>query len=131
MFLNIARLLLMTATAMTSLFAWDSVWIPAIPWAICCFYGVVLAAPIVLGVGMLSAGAQADWMSDEFMVTLLFVLPTVLSMLVKPTIRLIQRMASDNSENADRPTMPSSVPLTRGTPPAGQEPRLGSRSAHG
>ena len=30
-----------------------------------------------------------------------------------------------------RPTMPSSVPLTRGTPPAGQEPRLGSRSAHG
>ena len=29
------------------------------------------------------------------------------------------------------PTMPSSVPLTRGTPPAGQEPRLGSRSAHG
>ena len=30
-----------------------------------------------------------------------------------------------------RPTMPSSVPLTRGTPPAGQEPRHGSRSAHG
>ena len=29
------------------------------------------------------------------------------------------------------PTMPSSVPLTRGTPPAVQEPRLGSRSAHG
>ena len=29
------------------------------------------------------------------------------------------------------PTMPSSVPLTRVTPPAGQEPRLGSRSAHG
>ena len=31
----------------------------------------------------------------------------------------------------DGRTMPSSVPLTRGTPPAGQEPRLGSRSAHG
>jgi hypothetical protein len=31
----------------------------------------------------------------------------------------------------ERPTMPSSVPLTRGTPPATQEPRLGSRSAHG
>ena len=29
------------------------------------------------------------------------------------------------------PTMPLSVPLTRGTPPAGQEPRHGSRSAHG
>ena len=29
------------------------------------------------------------------------------------------------------PTLPSSVPLTRGTSPAGQEPRLGSRSAHG
>ena len=29
------------------------------------------------------------------------------------------------------PTMPSSVPLTRGTPPAEQEPRRGSRSAHG
>jgi hypothetical protein len=28
-------------------------------------------------------------------------------------------------------TMPSSVPLTRVTLPAGQEPRLGSRSAHG
>ena len=28
-------------------------------------------------------------------------------------------------------TMPSSVPQTRGTPPAGQEPRHGSRSAHG
>ena len=30
-----------------------------------------------------------------------------------------------------RPTKPSSVPLTRGTSPAGQEPRHGSRSAHG
>ena len=29
------------------------------------------------------------------------------------------------------PTMPSSVPLPRGTPPARQESRLGSRSAHG
>ncbi len=33
--------------------------------------------------------------------------------------------------SAEWPTKPSSVPLTRGTPPARQESRHGSRSAHG
>jgi hypothetical protein len=42
-----------------------------------------------------------------------------------------QLLESLKRDRKDGPTMPSSVPLTRGTPPAGQEPRHGSRSAHG
>ena len=52
-----------------------------------------------------------------------------------PELRVYVLMSGAIQENAfmknNRPTRPSSVPLTRGTPPAGQEPRHGSRSAHG
>ncbi len=48
---------------------------------------------------------------------------------IDPTIRAMVLARLREFNNA--PTMPSSVPLTRGTPPAGQESRHGSRSAHG
>ena len=43
----------------------------------------------------------------------------------------VERLVNDIRAEIQAPTKPSSVPLTRGTPPAGQEPRHGSRSAHG
>ena len=40
----------------------------------------------------------------------------------------VEKLVHDIRAEIRAPTKPSSVPLTRGTPPAGQEPRLGSRS---
>ena len=65
---------------------------------------------------------------------ILVILPSRNTFRVTPVEREVSTPLRDILEEVmakERPTMPSSVPLTRGTPPAGQEPRLGSRSAHG
>ena len=48
-------------------------------WLVLCIAGVLLMIPVVLCVFSMADGAQADWMSDGFVVVVFFVMPTVLS----------------------------------------------------
>jgi len=54
-------------------------WVPGIPWMIISIIGIVLTIPLVMIIGMGAGCAQADWMSDGFIITLCFVIPTTLS----------------------------------------------------
>jgi hypothetical protein len=55
-------------------------WVVAIPWAALCIFGIVATIPIVILIGVAAAGAQADWMSDAFVIGLTIVTPTILAM---------------------------------------------------
>ena len=50
-----------------------------VPWAILCALGLLAAIPVVFAIGIGAGAAQADWMSDGFVIGLVFVLPTILA----------------------------------------------------
>jgi hypothetical protein len=56
-------------------------WVPAIPWAVVCALGLLLIIPIVFVVGIGAGAAQADWMSDGFIIGLVIMTPTVLAVI--------------------------------------------------
>ena len=56
-------------------------WVPAIPWAVLCSLGLLLTIPIVFVIGIGAGAAQADWMSDGFIIGLVIVTPTILAMI--------------------------------------------------
>ena len=57
-------------------------WFVAIPWMILCIFGVLATLPLFVLVGINAGGAQADWMSDEFIIGLVFVIPTILAIAI-------------------------------------------------
>jgi uncharacterized membrane protein YcjF (UPF0283 family) len=57
-------------------------WIAIIPWAILCILGIIATLPIFLLIGIGAGAAQADWMSDGFIIVVCFVIPTFLAILI-------------------------------------------------
>ena len=57
-------------------------WFAAIPWVILCIFGILATLPLFVFVGINAGGAQADWMSDEFIIGLVFVIPTILAIAI-------------------------------------------------
>ena len=55
------------------------VWLPTIPWLILNFFGIILTLPILFLLGLGIGAAQADWMPDEFIFIVLFIIPTGVS----------------------------------------------------
>lgn len=48
-------------------------------WLVLCMAGVLLMISVLLVIGVGAGAAQADWMSDGFVVVVFFVMPTVVS----------------------------------------------------
>lgn len=67
---QLLRLLL--GTALTVLAAYESPlwWIVAIPWAILCVFGILATVPLLIPIRIGAGAAQADWMSDGFIIGL-------------------------------------------------------------
>lgn len=53
----------------------------AICWAALCIVGIILTLPLFFVIGMGAGAAQADWMSDGFVIVVIIILPTGLSIL--------------------------------------------------
>ncbi len=62
-------------------------WIAVIPWAILCIFGIVATIPAIFVIGIGAGGAQADWMSDAFIIGLVFVGSTVLAIAIAEFLR--------------------------------------------
>lgn len=62
-------------------------WIAAIPWAAVCIVGIIATIPIVALIGIGAGAAQADWMSDGFIIGLLIVTPTTLSLMASELMK--------------------------------------------
>lgn len=58
-----------------------------IPWAILCILGIVGTIPAIFVIGIGAGAAQADRMSDEFIIGLVFVTPTVLAIAIAEFLR--------------------------------------------
>jgi hypothetical protein len=58
---------------------WALWWIPGIPWIIVSILGILLTLPLAFVISIGAGCAQADWMSDAFIITLCFVIPTTLA----------------------------------------------------
>ena len=50
-----------------------------VPWAVLCIFGIFATIPALFVIGI---GAGADWMNDCFVIGLVFVTPTVLSIVI-------------------------------------------------
>ena len=74
--LRVATCVLTLVLVQNELSLW---WVAAIPWAVLNIVGILLSIPILLIIGAGAGAAQADWMSDEFIFTVLFIIPTVLA----------------------------------------------------
>ena len=74
-------------------------WIGVAPWVVLCVHGIILTIPVVFLIGMGAGAAQADWMSDGFIFTLLFVLPTIFSMFVSQILTLVLKRFSKTPED--------------------------------
>ncbi|MCH7229209.1 hypothetical protein, partial [Haloferula sp. A504] len=83
-------------------------WLPAIPWAVLCAMGLLLTIPIVFVIGIGAGAAQADWMSDGFIIGLVIVTPTVLAVIVS---------AIANRRKARRPAEPKQNQAEQGVAP--------------
>ena len=57
-------------------------WFAAIPWMILCIFGILATVPLFVLVGITAGGTHADWMSDEFIIGLVFVIPTILAIAI-------------------------------------------------
>lgn len=103
--LNLLRIVLCIASI--TLVAHESPWwwIAVAPWLTICIFGIILTVPVIIIIGMGAGAAQADWMSDEFIYTLIFVTPTTLALFwhsfFMPRLR---RYFSDETPAPDDPT---------------------------
>lgn len=80
---------LLTGTTSVLLVAFESSlwWIAVIPWAMLCIFGILATIPALFVVGIGAGAAQADWMSDAFVIGLLFVTPTMLAVAISEFFR--------------------------------------------
>jgi membrane protein DedA with SNARE-associated domain len=65
-------------------------WIAVVPWVIFNIIGIVLSIPLIIIIGIGAGAAQADWMSDEFICVLIFVVPTVLAVLASTLFKSLK-----------------------------------------
>lgn len=62
-------------------------WLAVVPWAVLCIFGIVATIPALIVIGIGAGAAQADWMSDSFIIGLVFVTPTVLAIAIAELYR--------------------------------------------
>lgn len=77
--LTLAQISLGILTAMAFSRGWPVWWIPGVPWIIVSILGILLTLPFFFVIGIGAGGAQADWMSDTFIIYLCFVIPTTIA----------------------------------------------------
>ena len=103
--LNILRILLCIASITLATYDSPFWWVAVAPWAVLCLVGIILTIPIVFIIGMGAGAAQADWMSDEFIFTLVFITPTALSLfwhsLIKPKLKSIISKPNSDAKESD------------------------------
>ena len=76
---NTARIILLICMIIATYTECSLWWIVAIPWAISCIVGIFITLPFIALIGIMAGAAQADWMSDEFVIFVFFIIPTALS----------------------------------------------------
>ena len=79
----------LTGMASVVLFSMESPiwWLAVLPWAVLCILGILMTLPLVMLIGIGAGAAQADWMSDGFIIGLNFVCPTVFALIIAETIK--------------------------------------------
>lgn len=98
---NIARLALMVSLIIAINYDWSLWWVLGVPWVILCLAGIILTIPFFLVIGLAAGAAQADWMSDSFIIMLAFVTPTGLSIFAHSAYkRFVSRNPKDESSGA-------------------------------
>ena len=80
--LNLLRIALCAASITLAAYESPFWWVAVAPWAVLCSFGIIMTVPIIFIIGMGAGAAQADWMSDEFIVTLIFITPTMLTIAI-------------------------------------------------
>lgn len=60
--------------------------------------GILATLPIVVVMGIGAGAAQADWMSDEFIMGLVFVTPTILAMIIAEIGRQRKNRVSESPQ---------------------------------
>ena len=104
---QILRVVLGVALAIMAAMESSFWWGPAIPWAVLCSMGLLLTIPVVLVIGIGAGAAQADWMSDGFIIGLVIVTPTVLAVVVS---------AITNRKKARPPSEPEQTQAEQAAP---------------
>ena len=92
---------LITGGASVALCAYDSPfwWVAVIPWFCLCIFGFLATLPIFIVIGIGAGAAQADWMSDEFIIGLVFVTPTILAMVIAEIGRQKSKRVKEATSN--------------------------------
>jgi hypothetical protein len=78
-------------------------WIAVVPWAMLNIVGIALSLPLVLLVGIGAGAAQADWMSDEFIYTLIFIAPTAFAVAASTLFKWFRNRKKTNTREAEHP----------------------------
>jgi len=107
---QILRVILGVALAITVSMELAFWWVPAIPWAVVCSMGLLLAVPIVLVIGIGAGAAQADWMSDGFIICLVIGMPTVLAVIASASAnrKKVGQLVEQNSKQIEQVGTPNS-----------------------
>lgn len=87
-------------------------WLAAIPWAVVCMFGIIATIPIVALIGFGAGAAQADWMSDGFIIGLVIVTPTTLSLIASALLnwKMARQAAGPESKLAEAAPSDSDKP---------------------
>jgi len=80
---------------------WEMWWVPCIGWAAFSIVGILLTLPLIIVIGIGAGAAQADWMSDKFIFTLCFVIPTILAVSANIVIAWFKRRRKESIRNGD------------------------------
>ncbi len=88
-----------TITVVSMVLEWEMWWLPCIGWAAFSVVGILLTLPLFLVIGIGAGGAQADWMSDQYIFTLCFVIPTILAVSVNILIAWFKRRGKESISN--------------------------------
>ena len=120
------RCILGTATVVTLSYAEDFWWIPGIPWIAICITGLLAIFPFLFIAMLGAAGAQADWMSDAFVIVAFFAAPTIASIVISE-ITMAGRTARRNRTASSVDSVRSLTPNNEQNKPAHAPlPRPGS-----
>jgi NADH:ubiquinone oxidoreductase subunit K len=79
-------------------------WIAVTPWAMLNIIGIALSLPLILLIGMGAGAAQADWMSDEFIYTLIFIAPTAFAVAASTLLKWFRNRQKTNTREAEHPS---------------------------
>lgn len=87
---HVSRIVLCVGTILLLEYSPELWWIMGVPWIVMTIFGILATIPLLMVIGMIAGGAQADWMSDAFVIVLLLIAPTVMATVISEVYSLFR-----------------------------------------